>query len=274
MKKILFILCVTVIAFTGCVEEPCDNVICLNNGVPIESGEDCFCECPTGFEGPSCENEIQDPCLNIECENDGTCNTDGTCTCPPGFGGDNCEILLCAITECQNGGTCVTGVCDCPEGFSGTNCEVDDACAGVTCNNGGICITGVCDCPDGFTGTDCSIEIATAFIAEWDVLESCAAFYMGEQFTYIATIRENVNMGGLEIVNFGAFDPYSAFTSISVSDNTITLNLSEIMTTDGTFLVEGSGVLSEDGNTIDWTYTSSENGVEDTCSGTWTRKDP
>jgi len=271
MKKILFILCVTVIAFTGCVEEPCDNVFCINNGVLIESGEDCICECPTGFEGPSCENEIQDPCLNIECENDGTCNTDGTCTCPPGFGGDNCEILLCAITECQNGGICVTGVCDCPEGFSGTNCEVDDACAGVTCNNGGICVTGVCDCPDGFTGTDCSIEIATAFIAEWDAIDNCDIFEDGEPFGYVATILEN--QGGLEIANFGAVNPYLR-VAVTASGNVITLPATDITSGDYTYLVEGTGVLSDDNNTITWTYTNNIDGVDDTCTGTWTRIDP
>lgn len=264
-------LCITVIAFTGCVEEPCDNFFCLNNGVVVESGLDCLCDCPTGFEGDQCEDVVEDPCLNVMCENGGTCNTDGTCDCPTGFGGDNCDILLCDIVDCQNGGTCVTGVCDCPDGFSGTTCEVDDACVGVTCNNGGTCVTGVCDCPDGFTGTDCSIEIATAFVAEWNAIESCVAFYSGQEFTYVATIRENP--GGLEIVNFGAFDPNAAFTAISVSGNTITLNLSEIITNDGTFLVEGTGVLSDDGNTIAWTYNTTENGIEDTCSGTWTRLD-
>ena len=270
MKKILFILSITVAIFTGCVDEPCDNVICLNGGEDVTRGDECFCECPPGYEGGNCENEVQDPCATVECQNDGTCNEDGTCDCPPGFSGDTCETVICEVLECQNGGTCVTGVCDCLDGFSGVNCEVDDACIDVTCQNGGTCNTGVCDCPDGFTGLNCETEIATAFIAEWDALESCASFYMGQEFTYIATIRENA--GGLEVINFAAFDPYSAFTAISVTGNTITLALSEITTDDGVFLVEGSGVLSEDANTITWTYTTTLDGNEDTCSGTWTRK--
>lgn len=269
MKKILFILSITAIVFVGCVEEPCDNVICLNGGQERVQGEDCFCDCPAGFEGANCENEITDPCAGVECQNDGICNN-GTCECAPGFGGDNCEITLCDLIECQNGGTCNNGNCDCPEGYSGITCEVDDACVGVECLNGGICSLGTCECPDGFTGADCSIEIATAFVAEWDALESCTAFYSGQEFTYVATIRENP--GGLEIVNFGAFDPYAAFTAVSVSGNTISLALSEIMTSYGVYQVEGTGVLSDDAMTISWTYTTILDGVSDTCTGTWTRK--
>jgi len=270
MKKILFILCIAVIAFTGCVEEPCDNVICLNNGVPVEQGLDCFCDCPAGFEGPNCENEITDPCANVVCQNGGECNTDGTCDCAPGYTGDDCETLICDIIECQNDATCNNGICECPAGFSGPYCSVDDACVNVTCLNGGSCNLGFCDCPEGFTGANCELEIATAFVAEWDALESCSIFQEGEPFVYVATIREN--MTGLEILNFGAFDPYAAFTAVSVSGNTITLALSEIMTSYGVYLIEGSGVLSDDASTINWTYTTSLDGVADTCTGTWTRK--
>lgn len=270
MKKILFILSITVIAFAGCELGPCDGVICLNGGQDVEQGDNCVCECPAGFEGANCENEITDPCANVECQNGGTCNTDGTCDCAPGYGGDNCNTLLCDVVLCENGGTCNNGDCDCPEGFSGLTCEVDDACLAIECLNGGTCSLGICACPDGFTGADCSIEIATAFVAEWDALESCAAFYMGQQFTYIATIDEN--MTGLQIANFGAFDPNLVFTAVSVSGNTISLALSEIMTSYGVYLVEGNGVLSDDAMTIDWTYTSTLDGVEDTCTGTWTRR--
>jgi len=230
MKKILFILSITVIAFAGCELGPCDGVICLNGGQDVEQGDNCVCECPAGFEGANCENEITDPCANVECQNGGTCNTDGTCDCAPGYGGDNCNTLLCDVVLCENGGTCNNGDCDCPEGFSGLTCEVDDACLAIECLNGGTCSLGICACPDGFTGA------------------------------------------GLQIANFGAFDPNLVFTAVSVSGNTISLALSEIMTSYGVYLVEGNGVLSDDAMTIDWTYTSTLDGVEDTCTGTWTRR--
>lgn len=270
MKKILFILGITVIAFAGCVEEPCDDVFCLNNGVPVEQGLDCFCECAEGFEGPNCADEVQDPCANVTCQNNGTCNEDGTCDCPPGFEGASCELLICDRLVCENGGNCVDGTCNCAEGYSGVNCEIDDACVQVECLNGGTCNLGYCDCPEGFIGANCEIEIATSFVAEWDALETCVTFQDGAQFEYVATIREN--MAGLEILNFAAFDPYSAFTAVSVTGNTITLNLSEIMTEYGVYQIEGTGVLSDDGNTIAWTYTTSLDGVADSCSGTWTRR--
>ncbi|TVR76981.1 MAG: hypothetical protein EA412_12485 [Chitinophagaceae bacterium] len=39
---------------TGCSTDPCEDVVCLNNGVPTEDGDDCFCACPSGYEGEDC----------------------------------------------------------------------------------------------------------------------------------------------------------------------------------------------------------------------------
>lgn len=63
MKNILnFVLVsfiVTGFAFmnTGCSTDPCEDVVCQNGGVPTESGDDCFCDCPSGYEGETCEIE-------------------------------------------------------------------------------------------------------------------------------------------------------------------------------------------------------------------------
>jgi len=277
MKKILlFIICISAIAFTGCVEEPCDNVFCLNDGVPVVQGDDCFCDCAVGFEGPNCADEVSaDPCADVTCQNEGTCD-DGTCNCPAGFGGDNCEIALCDAVLCEsNGGTCVDGACDCPEGFSGTNCEIDDACESVSCLNGGICNLGICDCPPGFTGADCSMDIATAFAGVWEALETCTLYQEGNQFTYISTIEQAMD-GSLQIVNFANIQPndvggaYFAFAA-TVDGNTISVPLAEVTTDAGDkFIVSGTGVLSDDANTINWTYEVSADGYVDTCTGTWT----
>lgn len=41
----------SVITYTACKKDPCENVICLNLGA-CEGGH---CVCPVGFEGPRCE---------------------------------------------------------------------------------------------------------------------------------------------------------------------------------------------------------------------------
>lgn len=242
MKKFIFLLFVTPLIFSGCIEDPCATVICLNDGVAVDNGGTCFCECPSGFEGPNCQDEIMaDPCENVTCENDGTC---------------------------------LDGTCDCPEGFSGDNCEIKDPCLDVICVNGIFVITdGVCtcECNEGFTGDDCSLEIETNFVADWDASDMCEMFYDNQPIPYVASIVENSLMGGYQIINFAAFNVNLAFTA-TIDGNTISVPLSEIVVDDvGTYLIEGTGILSEDGNTITWTYATDLDGQIDNCTGTWTR---
>jgi len=241
MKKFLFLLIVTPLIFTGCIEDPCATVICLNGGEDVTQGDECFCECPAGFEGANCQNEIM---------------------------ANPCETVVCA-----NDGICIDGTCDCPEGFSGDNCEIVDPCLEVVCANGVFVITdGVCacECNDGFTGDDCNTEIEANFIAAWDAKDMCEIFYGNEPIPYVATVLENSMMDGYQILNFAAFDATLAFTA-NIDGNTISVPLSEIMTEDGNYLIEGSGVLSDDGNTITWTYTTDLAGQIDNCTGVWTR---
>ena len=40
------------IGVASCKEDPCDTVVCQNDGVCLENGT---CECPPGFEGDLCE---------------------------------------------------------------------------------------------------------------------------------------------------------------------------------------------------------------------------
>ncbi len=152
----------------GCDAEPCQN-----DGTCTDGENGAFtCECAEGFEGDTCETNIDD-CADEPCLNDGTC-IDGiaefTCECPEGFEGDTCDTNIddCADEPCQNGGTCTDGVaeftCECPEGFEGDTCQTDiDDCAGDPCQNGGTCTDGVagftCECVEGFEGDTCDTNI-------------------------------------------------------------------------------------------------------------------
>ena len=112
------------------------------------------CECPTGYTGTNCEEDINE-CDPDPCQNGAVCTetSDGTtptpavyhCECPLGYGGQNCDVDIdeCEFNDantCLNGGTCTQttdgttpalGVfhCDCVTGWTGDRCELDlDEC--------------------------------------------------------------------------------------------------------------------------------------------------
>eukprot|EP00736_Rhodelphis_marinus_P000437 Rmarinus@m.28936 len=127
--------------------------------------------CSPGWTGDTCE-EMEDPCLRVDCGNHGSCVSSGQvywCDCDDGYSGDTCDIDLCSPDPCLNG-TCTHGpaegfTCLCLDGFSGDMCEVD-ACAGAICGagqcdrqpDGGFS----CDCPEGSWGTYCEETPCTA----------------------------------------------------------------------------------------------------------------
>lgn len=90
------------------------------------------------------------------------------CECPVGYNGSFCENNIddCVDAPCANGGTCTDLVhdfrCDCTRPFSGTYCEnKEDLCAKMKCNEG-FCYedlsedaetpVGRCVCKPGWTG--------------------------------------------------------------------------------------------------------------------------
>ncbi len=44
--------------FSSCKKDPCKGVTCQNGGTSVSSGNNCTCNCPTGYEGQFCETKI------------------------------------------------------------------------------------------------------------------------------------------------------------------------------------------------------------------------
>lgn len=82
--------------FNAC--NTCDTTECLNGGSAKEDANgNCYCECPAGFSGPSCE--VQDLCYNVACGTNATCDpADGECYCndgyEPGTNPNNCDVQI------------------------------------------------------------------------------------------------------------------------------------------------------------------------------------
>ena len=97
-KKFSFVKYLSGIAFClllmiSCKEDPCDTLICVNDGTCVDGK----CQCPEGFIGPTCGIQL-DPCLQKPCSEAGTqacVSNDGIarCDCKLGFEGELCETL-------------------------------------------------------------------------------------------------------------------------------------------------------------------------------------
>ncbi|XP_071100351.1 delta-like protein 4 [Haliotis cracherodii] len=76
--------------------------------------------------------------LGHGCVNGGTCDPTangglGRCACPTGYSGRRCQTACNSNTDCQNQGTCSSGLeCQCPSGYSGGKCETPSAASPVT----------------------------------------------------------------------------------------------------------------------------------------------
>lgn len=96
----------------SCVSNPCAN----GGTCAVQPSGAYSCTCPSGWEGPHCENDT-DECADATsssspvCHNKGLCiNTLGSyqCNCPQGFTGRHCETPYqpCSPSPCLNQGTC------------------------------------------------------------------------------------------------------------------------------------------------------------------------
>ena len=142
--------CICPPSHTGdnCEIDRCEPNPCHNGGTCGISDDDVVCECPSGYSGEFCEDDL-DHCSPETCKNAGTCvEGDGvlvSCICPDCFDGDFCEndLEYCIDSYCKNGGTCVDGYgcdysCNCTETYQGERCETA-FCPDGWCFNEGVC---------------------------------------------------------------------------------------------------------------------------------------
>uniref|UniRef100_A0A8C2CQB5 Crumbs cell polarity complex component 2a n=1 Tax=Cyprinus carpio TaxID=7962 RepID=A0A8C2CQB5_CYPCA len=159
----------------GCFGAPvCHSHPCRRGGTCVDLFNTFGCQCPSGWEGITCEKEtdecISGPCLHGKCKD----KFNGfDCLCHPGYAGPTCSENIddCKGSKCKNGGTCVDGVndftCICPPKYSGTRCQYNfpplKCELDVECENDGVCYDtqwgANCTCPPGFTGDRCEKKI-------------------------------------------------------------------------------------------------------------------
>ncbi|XP_033643609.1 protein crumbs-like isoform X1 [Asterias rubens] len=177
-----FFNCTCLDEYTGRLCDVLINETCAGN--PCKNGATCqdangsrpafMCQCPKGFDGSDCGNEIN-YCLSSECTNGATCDNDGdnegfTCYCPDGYSGNFCQINDndCNGVTCQNGGACQDGVdeftCNCASGYEGQFCETNiNECDPDPCYFGATCEDLIgeynCVCTDNYGGRNCSNDI-------------------------------------------------------------------------------------------------------------------
>ncbi|CAD7693045.1 unnamed protein product [Nyctereutes procyonoides] len=115
--------------------------LCQHSGICINAGTSHHCQCPLGYTGSYCEEQL-DECSSNPCQHGATCRDfigGYRYECVPGYQGVNCEYEVdeCQNQPCQNGGTCVDLVnhfkCSCPPGTRGLLCEenIDDCVGGL-----------------------------------------------------------------------------------------------------------------------------------------------
>lgn len=148
----------------------CSLSVCHASVSPCRNGGTCYvhmggarCLCPPAFTGDQC---TRDKCLEISCENQGTCEK-GQCICRLGFLGHLCDVNVCQTMQCLNGATCQDGVCRCLKGYTGRICQTQiNACENDPCQHDGTCRSHTdggyhCRCLPAFEGLHCEHVMPT-----------------------------------------------------------------------------------------------------------------
>ncbi|XP_017464514.1 PREDICTED: cubilin homolog [Rhagoletis zephyria] len=169
-----------------CQDVDGNSTRCKNSGTCYDGYKDFHCECPNGWTGKTCEEDI-DECYilagtDLGCQNNGDCvNTPGSysCSCRNGFYGSHCRMRKASCEEAASGelcghGTCVQAnndagyACICDQGWSKNQvvpeavCNIDvNECNDTTnpCHSECTNLPGSfkCNpCPTGYTGNGIS----------------------------------------------------------------------------------------------------------------------
>ncbi len=134
-----------------------------------------------------------------------------------------------------------------------------DACEEVNCNHG-TCENGDCFCETGYEGLNCETEQRTAFVATYNVQESCDLGSFSYQITATAETETGTE---LIINNIGDFN-----FDVSASVNGTTFIIDH--TTNTGAQIVGNGILTDDVLTITYVMTTTS-GQTLNCQMTCTR---
>lgn len=146
-----------------------------------------------------CKTEFKKICKTNENDCDRYKKDSFICECPVGWIGPTCsdDVNECLQNRCQNSAVCTNSngsySCSCTEGWTGKDCDTDiDECANQTCNDSLICHNKPgsfsCDAPNVkrgisllnifiFPGQEMSLIILIVYI-EWLERKKAMCMYM------------------------------------------------------------------------------------------------